>query len=106
EAKTVLIETKKRQLEAVVNAYQALGGGDLLLHSEPGIGEFSILEDIKLLGGHPDSAPPEYPPSMQGTNGIVAPMADPLAGKPSSSMAPTNGLLPPLTSTPPASPRA
>jgi multidrug efflux system outer membrane protein len=28
EARTVLIETKKEQLAAVVNAYQALGGGD------------------------------------------------------------------------------
>ena len=27
EARTVLIETKKQQLSAVVNAYQALGGG-------------------------------------------------------------------------------
>lgn len=30
DAKTVLIETKKQQLSAIVNAYQALGGGDLL----------------------------------------------------------------------------
>jgi multidrug efflux system outer membrane protein len=29
EARMVLIETKKEQLAAVVNAYQALGGGDL-----------------------------------------------------------------------------
>lgn len=31
EARTVLIETKRQQLSAVVNAYQALGGGDLSL---------------------------------------------------------------------------
>jgi len=30
EARTVLIETKRQQLTAIVNAYQALGGGDLL----------------------------------------------------------------------------
>jgi NodT family efflux transporter outer membrane factor (OMF) lipoprotein len=30
EARTVLIETKKEQLSAIVNAYQALGGGNLL----------------------------------------------------------------------------
>jgi multidrug efflux system outer membrane protein len=30
EARTVLIETKKQQLSAIVNAYQALGGGGLL----------------------------------------------------------------------------
>jgi len=30
EARTALIETKRQQLGAIVNAYQALGGGDLL----------------------------------------------------------------------------
>ncbi len=30
EARTVVIETKRQQLTAIVNAYQALGGGDLL----------------------------------------------------------------------------
>jgi len=30
DARTVLIETKKEQLSAIVNTYQALGGGDLL----------------------------------------------------------------------------
>jgi hypothetical protein len=30
DARTVLIETKREQLSAIVNAYQALGGGDLL----------------------------------------------------------------------------
>jgi multidrug efflux system outer membrane protein len=33
EAKMVLIETKNRQLAAIVNAYQALGGGNLLADS-------------------------------------------------------------------------
>jgi multidrug efflux system outer membrane protein len=33
EARIVLIETKKQQLSASVNAYQALGGGDLLSSS-------------------------------------------------------------------------
>jgi NodT family efflux transporter outer membrane factor (OMF) lipoprotein len=33
EARLVLIETKKQQLSAIVNAYQALGGGDLLSSS-------------------------------------------------------------------------
>jgi outer membrane protein, multidrug efflux system len=35
EAKMVLIETKKQQLSAIVNAYQALGGGNLLSGSTP-----------------------------------------------------------------------
>ena len=30
DARMVLIDTKKQQLSAIVNAYQALGGGDLL----------------------------------------------------------------------------
>jgi outer membrane protein, multidrug efflux system len=35
EARMVVIETKKEQLSAIVNAYQALGGGDLL-SKQPG----------------------------------------------------------------------
>jgi multidrug efflux system outer membrane protein len=38
DARTVLIETKRRQLSAIVNAYQALGGGNSLsLPAETGI---------------------------------------------------------------------
>lgn len=33
DARMVLIDTKKQQLSAIVNAYQALGGGDLLANS-------------------------------------------------------------------------
>jgi len=33
EARIVLIETKQEQLSAIVNAYQALGGGTLLSNS-------------------------------------------------------------------------
>jgi hypothetical protein len=35
EARMVVIQTKKEQLSAVVNAYQALGGGNLLAGSTP-----------------------------------------------------------------------
>jgi multidrug efflux system outer membrane protein len=35
DARMVLIDTKKEQLSAVVNAYQALGGGDLLQGTAP-----------------------------------------------------------------------
>jgi NodT family efflux transporter outer membrane factor (OMF) lipoprotein len=38
EAKTVLIETKREQLSAIVNAYQALGGGALVDPSKPRFG--------------------------------------------------------------------
>jgi hypothetical protein len=33
-ARMLLIETKKQQLSAVVNAFQALGGGNLLADQE------------------------------------------------------------------------
>ena len=36
EARMVLIETKKEQLSAIVNTYQALGGGDLYPWPEKG----------------------------------------------------------------------
>jgi NodT family efflux transporter outer membrane factor (OMF) lipoprotein len=36
EVKLVLIDTRRQQLSAIVNAYQALGGGDLLSHSNQG----------------------------------------------------------------------
>ena len=35
DARMVLIETKKQQLSAIVNAYQALGGGNLLWNETP-----------------------------------------------------------------------
>lgn len=40
EARTVLIETKQQQLSAIVNAYQALGGGLVFLD------DFSTIDDI------------------------------------------------------------
>jgi multidrug efflux system outer membrane protein len=40
EARTVLIETKRQQLTAIVNAYQALGGGDLLPIPTPELQHF------------------------------------------------------------------
>jgi NodT family efflux transporter outer membrane factor (OMF) lipoprotein len=41
EARTVLIETKKEQLAAIVNAYQALGGGSVIM-----------IDDIPPVHGH------------------------------------------------------
>ncbi|MCA9015886.1 MAG: TolC family protein, partial [Planctomycetaceae bacterium] len=40
EARTNLIETKQQQLSAIVNAYQALGGGYLMSNSVEGYNEF------------------------------------------------------------------
>jgi NodT family efflux transporter outer membrane factor (OMF) lipoprotein len=56
EAKTVLIETKQQQLSAIVNAYQALGGGVLVLdefQSAPG-----------MYGPPPEPQPVEPPPPV------------------------------------------
>lgn len=41
DAQTVLIETKPEQLSAIVNTYQALGGGDLVTSSGPEFPELS-----------------------------------------------------------------
>jgi len=60
EARTVLIETKQQQLSATVNAYQALGGGVLLLNVPLSEDEF----DEPTLQPQPDKGPavPPAPP--------------------------------------------
>lgn len=70
DARTVLIETKQQQLSAIVNAYQALGGGclfaDDMLDAE---GNY-----VPQPGLQPDKAsdPPELPPSPEGTGSLKA----------------------------------
>ncbi len=78
DARTDLIETKQEQLSAIVNAYQALGGGFLLTSSGPELDELFCApypveigeEDIPV----PTSPAPENPavPEM-----LPAPMAVP-----------------------------
>lgn len=51
EAKLVLVETKKQQLAAIVNAYQALGGGDLM--------------SCPLPNGHLEAPQPVSPPQAE-----------------------------------------
>jgi NodT family efflux transporter outer membrane factor (OMF) lipoprotein len=57
DARTVLIETKKEQLAAIVNLYQALGGG-----LPPGLRDGS---------GACQGAPPELPPPLDPAPGIL-----------------------------------
>lgn len=65
EARTVLIETKQQQLSAIVNAYQALGGGCLFLD------DFQIMNstELPLPEPPPGEAPvaPPLPPTPAGT---------------------------------------
>jgi multidrug efflux system outer membrane protein len=57
EAKMVLIETKKEQLAAVVNAYQALGGGSFYASFDaPGQGEAAVVPPV-------DPTMPAAPPA-------------------------------------------
>ena len=70
EARTVLIETKQEQLSAIVNAYQALGGGYLLTAS--GL----TYCDIQCLP--PNALPPEaiLPPASGEANESPTPDED------------------------------
>lgn len=64
EAKLVLIETKQQQLKAVVNTYQALGGG-----GRPGVGRDFIMDlDTELHEG-PPIVDPAVNPSDEPDNG-------------------------------------
>ena len=61
EARTVLIDTKRRQLSAVVNAYQALGGGAVVSCPPP-----AQPLDASVLPRLPDSQPQPLPvPTIQ-----------------------------------------
>ncbi|MGE0608889.1 MAG: TolC family protein [Pirellulales bacterium] len=77
EARTVLIETKQQQLSAIVNAYQALGGGWLLGPPEPGFP--AVLPGP----GQPDAEqkdpppmPPQRPDPVDGVEDLPAPGDD------------------------------
>ncbi len=65
EARTVLIETKQQQLSAIVNAYQALGGGSLFLEQLFGPdGMLMPLPEEPEAGEAPN--PPPIPPTPNG----------------------------------------
>jgi hypothetical protein len=66
EAKMVLIETKREQLAAVVNAYQALGGG-------------AGLSPIPNLNVDQISPPPAYPSVMPNSEGSSDNVESPIA---------------------------
>ncbi len=70
EARTVLIETKQQQLSAIVNAYQALGGGWLL--GPPGPEFPEALPDQ----ADPPPMPPQRPAPADGMEELPAPGND------------------------------
>lgn len=64
EARTVLIETKQQQLSAIINAYQALGGGYLLTSSGAEFSELFCLPsdaEVILHSTEDDTTPPPLP---------------------------------------------
>jgi multidrug efflux system outer membrane protein len=73
EARTVLIDTKRRQLSAVVNAYQALGGGSVVScpapDQHPGAGVPQRLPEVepmpppRLIKDSPEPRPAEPRPA-------------------------------------------
>ncbi|WP_231756471.1 TolC family protein [Lignipirellula cremea] len=68
EARTVLIETKQQQLAAIVNAYQALGGGYLLSSSGREFAELFCLPPVYndgevIIQGRPVEMIEELPPA-------------------------------------------
>jgi NodT family efflux transporter outer membrane factor (OMF) lipoprotein len=77
EARTNLIETKQQQLSAIVNAYQALGGGYLVSSIGPEFPElfctpaYIELSDVNLPPASPDATTPPgleaLPPAMEST---------------------------------------
>jgi NodT family efflux transporter outer membrane factor (OMF) lipoprotein len=78
DARTVLIETKQQQLSAIVNAYQALGGGLLLangVQSTDGIYEMPAPQPLP-----GEFVPPPLPPApevLPAPEGASAPQAPP-----------------------------
>jgi outer membrane protein TolC len=57
DARTVLIETKQQQLSAIVNVYQALGGGVLVFETVEGEGEPTWMP--------PEPQPDQIPPAPE-----------------------------------------
>lgn len=79
EAQNVLIETKQQQLSAIVNAYQALGGGYLVTSSGPEFPElFCTPADVTFSGMVPLPALEEVhdPASPPGDPEVLPPAQD------------------------------
>jgi len=85
DARLVLIETKREQLSAIVNTYQALGGGQIYLPEPPPraigarpatgplplIGKWPALEGLPLIGGGPEAE--ELPAPVNKTEPLPPP---------------------------------
>jgi len=78
DARMDLIDTKREQLSAVVNAYQALGGGDLVPISPAETAAITLLERLKMLGPSSHSLSNSAPRSVPRPNPLAN---DPLPEK-------------------------
>jgi NodT family efflux transporter outer membrane factor (OMF) lipoprotein len=76
EARTVLINTKRQQLSAIVNVYQALGGGSLVL-CPPQDPQLNAPVPQQLPGSYPEPEGPPMelpePPPVPGAEPLPAP---------------------------------
>lgn len=94
EARRVLIDTKQQQLSAIVNAYQALGGGFLLESSGQQVGDLygPVLElrpeDVKLpnspADGNAEPTPAPVVPPAEPAKAILPPAPENAATLPGS----------------------
>lgn len=74
DARTVLIDTKQQQLSAIVNTYQALGGGQVNLPDQPlqAIGTRPVTTPLPVIGERP---PVKVLPPVGAEAGMVGPAA-------------------------------
>lgn len=86
EARIELVDTKQQQLSAIVNAYQALGGGDLLSNS-PEI--LAVIDSPPTMIPPPAPADPNQPPAPADQD------SSPVPTDPAASPAPADPALPP-----------
>lgn len=63
DARMVLIDTKNQQLSAIVNTYQALGGG-LVYYEYPGVSVVSPEPGLPVMIENPAGLPPELVPPL------------------------------------------
>ena len=120
DARMVLIDTKRQQLAAVVNAYQALGGGDLLRNAFPEapvipktpfqllsarMSHFyhGIFGQATAPADQPACAPAVGPPAGPSASALPTPTA---ASAPKPAVVPAAGMLPLILPATPAGPSA
>jgi NodT family efflux transporter outer membrane factor (OMF) lipoprotein len=82
DARMVVIETKKEQLSAIVNTYQALGGGNLLAGSIPEAPPLHRWHPVRWLIEHCTNAEHEQPQEVMDAGHPPMPGLPPLPGPP------------------------